>query len=133
MAPDLIIGVAGGGVIPAGIIARALKCYNIEFIGLRSYNENCSQDSHLQMYRIPNLTTQSRSQQVLVIDDILDTGNTFKFVDEYLRDKNFKNIQYAALHHKLKPLQYVPDNLVYGTQCESESWIEYPWEINTKE
>lgn len=126
--PDLIIGIAGGGIIPASMIARQLKMYNITYIGLKSYSDHNVQNE-IQMYLEPDLSKQDVNQNVLIVDDILDTGNTFKYMHEYLTKKQFKNIQYAALHHKLKPLQYIPSNLVYGTQCESNIWIQYAWEL----
>jgi hypoxanthine phosphoribosyltransferase len=130
--PNLIIGIAGGGLIPTSIIARHLKCYNILYIALRSYNIDNTQSNEMEMYHVPEMSFQDRDQQVLVIDDILDTGNTFKYMDWYLKSRDFKNIQYAALHHKIKDtnIQHIPNDFIYGTQCQNTSWIEYPWEIN---
>lgn len=127
--PSIIISVANGGIIPAAILARLYKVYKIHNIGIKSYEDKSKLES-VQLYFEPNLVGESPLSNILVVDDILDSGNTFKYVEQYLYEKGFSNITFASLHFKHNPLigQYVPKNYVYAVGCKSDVWVEYPWE-----
>lgn len=127
--PDLIIGIAAGGVIPAAIIAKRLKVYNVEFIGIKSYTEEKLQET-IQMYQAPQHPIPL-DKKILIIDDLLDSGNSFKYIRNYLYNLSVSpfNVQFGAMHYKLKTEdQFKPHNFVYGTQCAGDVWLAYPWE-----
>lgn len=127
--PDLIIGIATGAMIPTSIVARKLNIFNVEFIGLKSYTKEKTQNS-IQLYHKPDLEFAS-DKKILVIDDLLDSGNSFNYVNNYLLSLGLlqSNIQYAVMHYKIKDeKQYKPLNFVYGTQCAGDVWLAYPWE-----
>ena len=60
-------------------------------------------------------------RNMLVIDDIADSGKTFQDLEE-----EFPNPKYGALHYKTTSV-FEPD--FYGEEIEEDfGWIVYPWE-----
>ena len=126
--PDLIIGIAAGGLIPTAMIAKRLKVYNIDHIGIRSYGED-KKRGNIELYHEPNLRLVPEHAKILVIDDLLDSGSSFEYVETYLEELGYSNIQCASLHFKVKhdDTQYKPRNFVCGSKC-GDVWVSYPWE-----
>ncbi|MBA1433192.1 MAG: phosphoribosyltransferase, partial [Epsilonproteobacteria bacterium] len=65
-----------------------------------------------------------KAKRVLVVDDIADSGETLRFIMEYLA-KNFPNIEFksATLFYKSTSC-YEPDFWIN----EANAWIEFFWE-----
>lgn len=127
--PDIIICIANGGIIPAAILSKLCRVYRTYNIGIKSYDQSNNQRL-AQMYYEPSISHEDKSQRVLIIDDILDTGNTFKYVESYLHQRGFYDLTFASLHFKQlhQAEQYVPENFVYAQTCDETTWIVYPWE-----
>ena len=63
---------------------------------------------------------------VLLVDDIDDTGDTLQLAQDYLKGLNPKEIKVAVLHHK-KTSTLIPDFFTQKIICWH--WITYPWAI----
>ncbi|MGE0207493.1 MAG: phosphoribosyltransferase, partial [Candidatus Babeliales bacterium] len=64
------------------------------------------------------------SKYILIVDDLVDTGETMKFLIEALKDSLPKTtIKIATLYYKptscIKPDYYIE---------ETTNWIVFPWE-----
>ncbi len=119
--PDVIIGLARGGWIPARILSdffsKDLSTLRVEFY--RGIEER--EDA-------PRLT-QSLSgykgwRHPLVVDDIVDTGKSLSLALEHLRSFGFEESRSACLHVKPQT-ETVPDFYMK----ETAAWVVYPWEI----
>lgn len=64
-----------------------------------------------------------KGKKILVVDDIVDTGETLVYVIKYLKDKGAKIVKTCVLHYKKKSM-YKPS--YYGEK--TSKWIVYPWE-----
>ena len=60
----------------------------------------------------------------LFVDDIFDSGNTFKKIISKAEDP--KSLVYATLYAR-KGKEY-PKQLIYSTQTEGSEYIVFPWE-----
>lgn len=116
-APDLrkILTITRGGLIPAAIIARELNIRHIETIGLGSYNEQNRGD-----IEVLKDAHDSYMQDVLVIDDLADTGNTLKFLKERLI-----HARVATLF--VKPLGK-PHVDWFVEEVPQDTWVRFPWD-----
>ncbi len=91
---DYIFGLQRGGLIPAVMLSHKLS--------------------------IP-MTQELTRQNILVVDDICDSGETFKeFFLEY------PNSIFACLHFKPHTSNFNPD--FSANKFFSDTWIVYPWE-----
>lgn len=70
-------------------------------------------------------------KNILIVDEVWDTGMTLDFIVRYLKDRGSKSITIAVIHYKpgksrikdKKPDVYVE---------ETNAWIDYAWEIARK-
>lgn len=124
---DLIIAIGKGGLIPGTIIANRLdiKLYNY---GLSSYDSEDKQGD-IFVYQHIELQDIDKSSKILVIDDILDTGETLKFTENELNTNGYHNLLFRTIHRKTDiKNQYVPNNFESYEEISSDVWIYYPWE-----
>ncbi|HCM51982.1 TPA: hypothetical protein DIS56_02510 [Candidatus Saccharibacteria bacterium] len=68
-----------------------------------------------------------KGQDILIVDEVWDTGMTLDFVVRYLKDRGSKTITIAVLHYKpgkSRIKNKKPDIYVKMT----DAWIDYAWE-----
>jgi len=115
--PDVILGVARGGLVPAVRLSHLLGG---EFRTI-----------HVQYYKgrrplaRPELISDSGplKGKVLVVDDVADTGESLKFVVDRLVKKGAK-VKVATIAYK-PCSKFKPDYFAFKT----EKWIIFPWEV----
>ncbi|MFT4041807.1 MAG: phosphoribosyltransferase [Gordonia sp. (in: high G+C Gram-positive bacteria)] len=123
--PDIILGIARGGLIPAGAIAYALDCklmisLNVEFY--TGVGETLSEPVML-----PSLLESSglHDQKVLVVDDVADSGKTLRLVDDYCEQQGrVAEVRNAVLYQKPHTIT-TPD---YSWKT-TDKWINFPWSV----
>lgn len=119
--PDIILGIARGGLFPAGSIGYALSIKNVYLINVEYYTDI---DERLEVPVIlpPYLDmVDLHDADVLVVDDVADTGHTLAKVYEFVEDK-VRETRAAVLYEK-------PRSVI---QCEyvwkrTDKWINFPW------
>lgn len=118
-----IVCVTRGGLVPAAIVARELNVRLIETVCVASYHDYQNQGS-LQVLKgvADNIVAVGggAGQGVLIVDDLVDTGNTAKVVRELLPKAHFATV-YA------KPMgRPLVDTFV--TEVSQDTWIYFPWD-----
>lgn len=130
-----IIGLSRGGLIPAVLIAKHMKVREVYSIGIRSYKEgeDYKTRSHKPdvyqntQYTCPRL---GRGDPILIVDDISDQGNTFKYIIEHIFDDiNSSTIVRTASIFIKDKTDYQPDH--YYKCLPNEQWVIFPWEKST--
>jgi xanthine phosphoribosyltransferase len=119
---DCIVCITRGGLVPAAIVARELNIRLIETICVTSYQ-------HQTQGQLKVIKTISESvlkaggeggSRILVVDDLVDTGNTARVVREILPKAHFATV-YA------KPLgRPLVDTFI--TEVSQDTWIFFPWD-----
>ena len=119
---DAIIGIARGGLTLAHFLATKLELRDLFTINSISYNE-MEKNSDIKIFNIPDL---SGYKKVLIVDDIVDSGETMDGVVNILKDK-FPNLELkiASLFYKQSAI-IKPD----FTIKEANLWIEFFWEVD---
>lgn len=113
---DRIVAVTRGGLVPACLVARDLGIRTIETISIASYD-------HQQQSTVSVLKAAADcgdGSGCLVIDDLADTGNTFRSIRGIL-----PKATYACLY--VKP-QGRPSADHFVTEYSQDTWIYFPWE-----
>lgn len=131
--PDLIVGVARGGSIPAAMLAYELKkwfhlpAWQVVQIFASSYE---GQDKGRRLViDVPSSirALMHQATKVLIVDDIYDSGDTLSGIDYQLRDTRRRvDIRTATL---LTKDHAGPD--FYGRLIEpdqKDEWVHFPWE-----
>ena len=116
--PDLIriLAITRGGLFPAGILARELNIKLIETVGMESYN-GMEQGNDVQVLKEFN---QRFSHNVLVVDDLADTGRTLKELK-----KSLVKPVVVTLFAKPEGLSMVD---YYAEEVPQDTWVRFPWD-----
>ena len=118
--PNVILGINRGGCIPGVYLSHRLKTPH-EVIDVRLRDHSVK----------PNLAVLEKAyafqKKILIIDDINDTGDTFKYIEDNF-GKGDGRIKFAALIHN-KPSKVKMDYHGYEiNKDEVPAWIVFPWE-----
>jgi xanthine phosphoribosyltransferase len=110
-----IVAIARGGLVPAQIVARELEVRLIDTICISSYDH--------ETQRRPQVLKgmSGDGEGWLIVDDLVDTGQTGRIVREMLPKAHFATV-YA------KPAgRSVVDT--YITEVSQDTWILFPWDM----
>jgi uncharacterized protein len=119
--PELILGIARGGLFVAGSLGYSLGVKNLHVMNVEYYT---GIDQRLDVPMIlpptPELVDLSDAR-VLIADDVADTGHTLKAVKEFVAGK-VGEVRCAVLYEK--PRTVVNCEYVWKT---TDDWIDFPW------
>ncbi|HLN89558.1 MAG TPA: phosphoribosyltransferase [Candidatus Binatia bacterium] len=122
--PDIIVGVARGGIVPARILTDLLETSELSFIQIEFYTD-INQTQMEPALKQP-LATQIANKKVLLVDDIADSGRSLKLAKNHLQQQGAIEIQTAVLYQK--PQSTTTPNFF---EKRTTHWIVFPWD--TKE
>jgi len=118
-----IVAVTRGGMVPAAIVARELGIRVIETICVASYDYD-KQGGIEVLKEVGEAVSELGGGQgagVLIVDDLVDTGQTAKVVRSRLPKAHFATV-YA------KPAA-VPLVDTFITEVSQDTWIYLPWDM----
>ena len=94
-----IVPVLAGSFVFAADLVRAIDLpLAVDFLGVRSYGDSTSTSGIVRFTN--DLTRSIHGKRVLLVEDIVDTGLTVRFLMDTLRTRSPRSIQLAALLHK---------------------------------
>ncbi len=95
----LLVAVLKGSFVFAADLARAIELpLSIEFLGLKSYGDAQSTSGAVQI--TSDLTHPIEGKDVLIVEDIVDTGLTMDYLRSNLATRRPRSIRLCALLHK---------------------------------
>ena len=113
-----IVAITRGGLVPASIIARELEIRLVDTICISSYDYQ--QQGEGTVLKSP----ETDSEGWLLIDDLVDTGNTARAVRSLLPKAHFATV-YA------KPAGR-PAVDTFITEVSQDTWILFPWDTESQ-
>ncbi len=119
----MFVGVLNGCFVFMADLVRATQLKSeVEFIGVSSYQNATKSSGVVQITR--DLQRDITGRDVIIVEDILDSGNTLAFLSEYMKTKGAASITIVTLLDKparrAKPINadlagfVVPDEFVVG-------------------
>jgi len=119
--PDAILAIARGGMTLGHFLAEALDMRDLYSINSIHYEETRKLDT-FEIFNMPDL---SKTKRIVIVDDIIDSGETMV---EVIKEINQKypdvTIKIASVFYKEKALLR-PD----FTAREATAWIEFFWDF----
>ncbi|MEA3418551.1 MAG: phosphoribosyltransferase family protein [Campylobacterota bacterium] len=121
---DAIVAIARGGMTLAHMLGEFYNIREVYVINTIGYDEMTKLDQ-IALFNIPDL---KQVKKVLVVDDIVDSGDTMKLVLETFA-KQYPQCEFrsAALFYKklavVKPNWYVK---------HADVWIDFFWSVDLK-
>jgi xanthine phosphoribosyltransferase len=117
-----VVAITRGGLVPAAIVARELGIRVIETISIASYDY----DKQGEIAVLKNIAAQILGDDdgagVVVVDDLVDTGNTVRVVREMMPKSHF-----AAVYAKPAGRPMVE---TFVTEVSQDTWIYLPWDMH---
>lgn len=120
--PDVILAIARGGMTLGHSLAVALQNRNLFSLNSIHYNDTNKLDT-IDVFNIPDLSNYTK---ILVVDDIIDSGESMVEIKRRLLELYpHLSIKIATVFYKQKAL-LLPDYKVK----EANEWVEFFWDIN---
>ena len=112
--PEKLILISRGGLIPGSIIANYLGIQDIDVIAMKTYS-NRKRTNKIEIFK------RIKSQKKLVvIDDLVDSGETAKIVKSMMPNSKFVTL-YAKTSGKKQADLHLYD-------FKDSDWLVFPWE-----
>ncbi len=108
--PDLVVGLVRGGTLPAILISQ--------FLDIPCYMVNKDEQTHI----LPD------AKNILVIDDINDTGKELSEICNYFSFNYDAILKYATLVNNVASTFEVDYFSIDINKFEEPVWILFPWE-----
>jgi len=118
---DAIVGVSRGGLVPARILSDELENPNIVIVKVEFYTDIYKVRPEPRVVQVPEM--ELAGKDVLLVDDVADSGRSLECVSKLLKDKSIKSMSIATVFYKPWS-SVVPDFYVRTT----DRWIVFPHE-----
>ena len=126
----ILVGILKGSVVFMVELAKRLKTkVQFEFIEVSSY-EGTESTGKIKIKK--DLQSDIEGKDVLIVEDIIDTGNTLSYLKEYFQEKNPNSLKIVTLLSK--PSRRIKELEVeyIGFKIEDKFVIGYGLDYNQK-
>ena len=113
-----IVTITRGGLVPASIIARELEIRLVDTVCISSYDYQ--QQGEIRVLKPPAIDAGG----LLLIDDLVDTGQTAKVVKDLLPEAHFATVYAKPAGRPLVD--------TYITEVSQDTWILFPWDTESR-
>ncbi|MEM6463416.1 MAG: hypoxanthine phosphoribosyltransferase [Pseudomonadota bacterium] len=126
----LVISILKGSFIFAADLLRALHAVGlepeVEFITLASYGKGTESKG---VKIIKDIDSEVTGRDILLIDDILESGNTLRFAMDLLYERGAKNVSIAVLLDKRSRRQGTLNADHVGFECPDYFVVGYGMDV----
>ena len=120
--PGLLVAVSRGGLVPARILSDLLEFPELAIIKIEFYFG--IDQTKIQPTITQDLTIPVANRNVLLIDDIVDTGESINLAKKHIFEKGAREIKVATLYFKCKS-KTMPDYF----EAKTNGWVVFPWDV----
>ncbi|HIP85382.1 MAG TPA: phosphoribosyltransferase [Pyrodictium sp.] len=118
---DVIVGILRGGWVPARLLSDYLGVPNVGALEIKFYR-GVGETGEKPVVTQP-LVVDIRDRNVLIVDDVADTGKTLNVAQNFLSLYGPKQVKTATIY--VKPWSIIkPDFYAW----ETDAWIIFPWD-----
>ena len=122
--PDAIVAIARGGYVPARTLCDFLIVDRLYSVQVHHWGNTGEKSKKKAKLGYP-LSAELKGKNVLVVDDLADTGESFDVALAEVRRLKPKSIKTAALF-VLEKSKFVPD---YFVAMRPWKWFVFPWKF----
>ena len=121
--PDVVVALARGGWFAGRCVCDFLGLDDLTSLKMEHYVGTAEKSGEPEI-RYPMPEGSVEGKDVLIIDDIADTGGSIERAHEYVTDRDAGEVRTATLQ-LLGTSEYDPDYV--GERLEEWTWVVYPW------
>lgn len=119
----ILIGVLKGSICFMSDLMKSMsKDCKIDFVVVSSYGDGCESSGRVNI--VKDVSQSVAGKDILIVEDIIDSGNTLNFLVKYFKAKQAKSVKIVTLFDKPErrrvdiPVNYVgmeiPDAFIVG-------------------
>lgn len=119
----MLVGILKGAVIFMSDLSRNIKMpINMDFMAVSSYGRSSTSTGEVRIIKDLDFSVENRN--ILIVEDIIDTGYTLAYLTDNLRKRGAKSVKVCTLLDKPErrkvdvPVDYlgfaIPDEFVVG-------------------
>ncbi len=122
--PDIVVAVARGGYVPARLLCDFLDVTDLLSVQSQHWVE-AAKAAERAILKYP-YKIDARGKNVLIVDDIVDTGETLLLARDFIaREWSPADVKVAALQWISSVAKFKPD--YYHLEVKEWVWFQYPW------
>jgi hypoxanthine phosphoribosyltransferase len=121
--PDVVVALARGGWFAGRCICDFLGLDDLTSLKMEHYVGTAQKTGEPEV-RYPMPEGSVEGKDVLIIDDIADTGGSIRRAEEYVTERDPGEVRTATLQ-LLGTSEVEPDFV--GERLEEWTWVVYPW------
>lgn len=121
--PDVVVALARGGWFAGRCICDFLGLDDLTSLKMEHYVGTAEKSGEPRI-RYPMPEGSVEGKDVLIIDDIADTGGSIQRAHEYVTERNADEVRTGTLQ-LLQTSEFEPDFV--GERLEEWAWVVYPW------
>jgi hypoxanthine phosphoribosyltransferase len=124
--PNAIIGLSRGGLVPARIISDMILLKELYAIKTEHWGLTATVDGKADLKYGLNVSIEGKN--VLIVDDITDTGQSMKLAYDYVKTLKPKTLKTAAMLH-IGHSTFTPDYYAEYVSDAQWTWFIFPWNV----
>lgn len=124
--PDTIVGISRGGLVPGRILSDRMWIKDLQSIKTEHWGLTATVDGRAEIRNKPSLFIKGKN--VLLVDDITDTGESMSLAKDYLSTFSPAKIKTVAMLH-INRSKFVPDYYAEVVDGEKWTWFIFPWNV----
>ena len=125
--PDVIVGLTRGGWVAARLLADLLGIKRLYAVKVEHWGITAQPDGKARL--IQGLATDVSDRNVLLVDDITDTGESLELATRHVGKGDPRDLRSATLLH-ITHSKFEPDFYEIEVPAEEWAWFIFPWNLH---
>ncbi len=122
--PDLVVAVSRGGFVPARLLCDFMDISDLLAVQSQHWVE-AARAAERAILKYP-YRVDAQGKRVLVVDDIVDTGETLELARDFIASEwKPAEVRTAAMQWISTVAKFKPD--YYYLEVRDWTWFQYPW------
>jgi uncharacterized protein len=122
--PQTIVGLTRGGWVPSRLIADRLRVKRLVSLRAQHWGTTATPSGAAELTE--GLSGAVQDEEVLVIDDITDTGESLDLATKHVAEAGAKRVESGVFLH-ISHSKFLPTYFGEEIPRESWAWIVFPW------
>ena len=120
----LVVGALKGAIYFLTDLTRQMDvAHQLDFIDVSSYGDGFESTGKVKI--VTDLATDVKDRDVLIVEDIVDTGLTLKFMKDLIKKRGAKSVKCCAMLNKEARRNVDVDLEYYGSKVGNEFVVGY--------
>jgi hypothetical protein len=125
--PDMVVALIRGGLVPARLICDHLHLKNLFAVKVEHWGITAQADMKAKL--VQGLDLDLKGKNILVVDDITDTGESMILSTDHLKTKGPAVMKSATLLH-IAHSKFEPDFYDVFVPKDKWTWFIFPWNFH---